>query len=49
MQKIDGHSSSFWAALNNSDKSTNSLGILERQRVRNWLKRAYQELDRLSV
>ena len=49
MQKIDGHSSSFWAAINNSDKSSNSLGILERQRVKSWLKRAYLELDRLSV
>jgi hypothetical protein len=49
MQKIDGHSSSFWAAVNNPDKSQNSLGILERQRVRSWLKRAYQEIDGLTV
>jgi hypothetical protein len=49
MQKIDGHSSSFWAAINNSDKSTHSLGMLERQRVKNWLKRAYQEIDALEV
>jgi len=49
MQKIDGHSSSFWAAVNNTDKNQNSLGLLERQRVRSWLKRAYQELDALAV
>lgn len=49
MQKIDGHSSSFWAAINNTDKATHSLGILERQRVKNWLKRAYREIDGLSV
>jgi len=49
MQKIDGHSSSFWAAVNNPDKTQNSLGILERQRVRSWLKRAYQEIDALAV
>jgi hypothetical protein len=49
MQKIDGHSSSFWAAINNSNKDHPSLGLLERQRVKNWLNRAYQEIDRLSV
>ena len=49
MQKIDGHSSSFWAAINNTDKSQHSLGLLERQRVKNWLNRAYQEIDRLTV
>jgi hypothetical protein len=49
MQKIDGHSSSFWAAVNNPDKTQNSLGILERQRVRSWLKRAYQEIDGITV
>jgi hypothetical protein len=49
MQKIDGHSSSFWAAINHSAGSPHSLGMLERQRVRNWLKRAYQEIDALAV
>ncbi len=49
MQKIDGHSSSFWAAINHSDSTPNGLGILERQRVRNWRMRAYQEMDALAV
>jgi hypothetical protein len=49
MQKIDGHSSSFWAAVNNKEKSQLSLGLLERQRVINWLSRAYQEIARVSV
>ena len=49
MQKIDGHSSSFWAALNNSEKGATGLGLLERQRVKNWLKRAYQEIDTLAI
>jgi len=49
MQKIDGHSSSFWAAINNNDKTNHSLGMLERQRVKNWLKRAYQEIDALEI
>jgi hypothetical protein len=49
MHKIDGHSSSFWAAIHNSRKEHPSLGLLERQRVKIWLNRAYQEIDKLSV
>lgn len=49
MQKIDGHSSSFWAAINPTDKGPHSLGLLERQRVKSWLKRAYREIDTLAV
>jgi len=49
MQKIDGHSSSFWAAINPTSKDQPSLGLLERHRVKNWLNRTYQEIDRLSV
>jgi len=49
MHKIDGHSSSFWAAINNSHKEHPNLGLLERQRVKIWLNRAYQEIDKLSV
>jgi hypothetical protein len=40
MQKIDGYGSSFRAAINNSDKTMHSLGMLERQRVKNGLKQA---------
>jgi hypothetical protein len=49
MQKIDGHSSSFWSAVNNKDKGPHNLGLLERQRVKIWLNRTYQELAELSV
>ncbi|OYY93894.1 MAG: mobilization protein [Hydrogenophilales bacterium 28-61-23] len=49
MQKIDGHSSSFWSAVNNKDAGPANLGLLERQRVRIWLNRTYQELAKLSV
>jgi hypothetical protein len=49
MQKIDGHSSSFWSAVNNKEKSPLSLGLLERQRVKIWLSRTYQELAKLPV
>jgi cellulose biosynthesis protein BcsQ len=47
MIKIDSHSSSFWSATQNTD--THALGILERQRVKMWLKNAYSELDSLHV
>jgi len=48
MQKIDSHSSSFWAATS-TDKTGTGLGLLERQRVKVWLRRAYDEIDAVSV
>jgi hypothetical protein len=47
--KIDAHSSSFWAAARAGDKEAGGLGLLERQRVRVWLKHAYDQLDRLDL
>lgn len=47
MTKIDATSSSFWAATQSGSGS--DMGILERQRVKNWLKTAYQEIDALGV
>jgi len=44
MLKIDARSSSFWAATQ-SDETGVKLGVLERQRVRSWLKSAYEALD----
>jgi hypothetical protein len=49
MQKIDGQGTSFWAALNPVDKPVNGLGLLERQRVKVWLKKAYAEIEQLAV
>ena len=37
MTKIDGSSSSFWAATQKAEAGATPLGILERQRVRTWL------------
>jgi len=48
MQKIDAHSTSFWAASNRGDKESSALGLLERQRVKYWLHRIYEELGRLD-
>ena len=44
MTKIDGSSSSFWAATQKTDPGAPALGILERQRVRTWLASAYEAI-----
>jgi hypothetical protein len=49
MRKIDAQSASFWAAANHGHKEAGSLGLMERQRVKTWLKHAYAELDTLAV
>lgn len=49
MHKIDGHSTSFWAAVNHSERAATGLGLLERQRVKVWLQRVYEEIDRVGV
>ncbi|HXZ07038.1 MAG TPA: mobilization protein [Paraburkholderia sp.] len=49
MQKIDRQSASFWAAVNHPDRASTGLGLLERQRVKVWLHRAYAELDKLEL
>ncbi len=49
MQKIDGQSTSFWAAVNHSERAVTGLGLLERQRVKVWLQRAYDEIDRVGA
>lgn len=49
INKIDAHSTSFWAAQNRSEDGHHALGILERQRVKVWLRSAYEEMDRANV
>jgi hypothetical protein len=49
MQKIDARSISFWSAINSPDKAATGLGLLERQRVRTWLVKAYSEIGPLGV
>jgi hypothetical protein len=48
MNKIDGRSTSFWAA-HAGDKDVTGLGLLERQRIKVWLKKVYEEFDQLGV
>ena len=40
MTKIDGNSASFWAAKHKDAESLSALGLLERQRLKIWLKHA---------
>ena len=48
MRKIDRQNASFWAAINNREGS-DSLGLLERQRVKHWLKATYSTFDELPL
>jgi hypothetical protein len=49
IQKIDATSSSFWAAKNAADKDNAGLGLMDRQRVKMWLRAAYLEIDAVGV
>ena len=49
MQKLDGQSTSFWAAVHAPDRAATGLGLLERQRVKVWLQRTYAEFDRITA
>lgn len=44
MTRIDACSASFWAAATHSDRAFSGLGLLERQRVKLWLNKAYAGL-----
>lgn len=48
MRKIDAQNASFWAAINHRE-GANSLGLLERQRVKAWLKTTYAALDMIPM
>jgi hypothetical protein len=47
--KIDKVSSSFWAAQNRSAAEPNGLGLLERQRVKVWIRNFNDQLDTIGV
>jgi len=49
IQKIDATSSSFWAAQNSADKEATGLGLMDRQRVKTWLRTAYHEVDAVGI
>ncbi|CAN5440905.1 hypothetical protein BH09PSE5_BH09PSE5_49300 [soil metagenome] len=47
--KIDASSSSFWTATQTPDMAPSTLGMMERQRAKMWLKAAYAEIDKAGV
>jgi len=49
MTKIDGGSTSFWAAKNKSVTEVKGLGLLDRQRVKLWLRDSYEQIDTVGV
>jgi hypothetical protein len=48
MRKIDRQDASFWAAIHHRE-GPDVLGLLERQRVRTWLKSTYDTFDSLPL
>jgi hypothetical protein len=48
MRKIDRRDASFWAAVNTTS-GPDSLGLLERQRAKHWLKKTYDTLESLPL
>ena len=46
MHKIDLLNASFWSAINNT---ADCLGIIERHRVKVWVRNAYKELARVNA
>ena len=48
MRKIDRQNASFWAAIHTTS-GPNALGMLERQRVKTWIKHAYVAMDALPL
>lgn len=49
MTKIDRNSSSFWAAMNKDTENLDALGLLERQRVKMWLRHAYSQIQAVGL
>jgi len=48
MNKIDRQNASFWAAINHRE-GEHALGLLERQRVKTWLRNNYASFDSLPL
>ena len=49
IQKIDAGSSSFWKARTAQDADSGGLGLMDRQRVKMWLRDVYTELDSVGL
>jgi hypothetical protein len=47
--KIDAASTSFWAAKHKSETDARGLSLLERQRVKIWLRSAYEQIGSVGI
>jgi hypothetical protein len=48
MRKIDRRNASFWSAIHTTT-GPDALGMLERQRVKTWLRNTYATFDTLPL
>lgn len=49
MLKIDRLDKSFWSAVHQQNGKDNSLGMMERQRLKVWLRQSYGEFERIGL
>ena len=49
LNKIDAASSSFWRAQGAADRESTTLGLMDRQRLKMWLRDVYREIDNVGV
>lgn len=49
INKIDATNSSFWAAKNTGALDNAGLGLMDRQRVKMWLREVYREIDAVGI
>ncbi|HEX6706761.1 MAG TPA: mobilization protein [Albitalea sp.] len=49
INKIDAANSSFWAAKHGAEVNGTALGLMDRQRVRMWLRDVYREIETVGV
>lgn len=49
INKIDATNSSFWTAKHGTDGSNGHLGLMDRQRLKMWLREVYREIDSVDV
>lgn len=45
MAKVDRLDKSFWAAVNNTEACLGCLGLMERQRAKVWMRKAYRAIE----
>jgi hypothetical protein len=49
INKVDAASSSFWKAQGSHEREPATLGLMDRQRLKMWMRDAYREIDDVGV